>query len=335
MSRLHTLITPVLAAGVLLAGLGTVPEPTPARLVAAPAAGDAGKLVPASGVLFGAAVAPRNGDSRREVFTGLEASAHRPFDLQRLYDSWTDHQPDALTAWTAAQGRIPLLSIKAARGRTAVSWARIASGAEDAQIRAQADGLKGLHSQLFLAFHHEPENDRASGTPAQYAAAYRHYVNVFRSRGATNVVFVWIMMAGSFSGSHSKALAYYPGDAYVDWIAADGYNWYGAKRGKQWRSFADTFIDFKRFGDAHGKPLMIAEFATLEDRHDPGRKAAWLNDATATIRSWPSLKAVSYFHSPIRYPWWVDTSASSTAAFATMGARLRAVPAASAGMLGH
>lgn len=333
MSLVHTLLTPTLAAGVLLAGFGAAPPARPAPLAATSAATTGDKLVPRSGVLFGAAVARRDGDSRKETVTRLEARVHRKFDVQRLYDTWMDRQPGGLTTWTAAQGRTPVLSIKPVRGRAPVTWARIASGAEDSQIRAQADGLKRLNSPLFLAFHHEPENDQKWGTPAQYRAAYQHYVDVFRSRGASNVVFVWILMAGSFSGSHSKAESYYPGDSYVDWIGADGYNWYGAKRGKQWRSFADTFSNFRKFGDSRGKPLMIAEFATLEDQKDPGRKAAWLDDATNTIRSWPSLKAVSYFHSPIRYPWWVDSSATSTAAFAKMGSRLRAVPSSSAGLL--
>lgn len=325
MSRAHRILTPALAAALLVTVLGSAPSS--AQPAAPSPASPVGKFVPSSGVLFGAAVATRGGDSRSEAVSRLEGSARRKFDVHRVYDSWADRQPSALLTWSANGGRIPILSIKPRRHGNPVTWSRIASGAEDAQIRAHADGLKRFNKPVFLAFHHEPENDREWGTPAQFAAAYRHYVSVVRSRGANNVAFVWIMMASSFTRWHPVAESYYPGNSYVDWIGGDGYNWFGTRPGKEWRSFADTFTDFKDFGVTKGKPLMIAEVGSLEDRNTPGRKAAWLNDATETIRSWPSIKAMSYFHSPVIYPWWVDSSASATAAFASMGSRLRAVRA--------
>ena len=64
-------------------------------------------------------------------------------------------------------------------------------------IRAQARASAGTHAPLLLSFGHEPENDRNDGPPA-YVAAWRRYVAVFRAEHATNVRFVWILMASSF-----------------------------------------------------------------------------------------------------------------------------------------
>ena len=61
------------------------------------------------------------------------------------------------------------------------------------------------------------------GSPRIIAAAFRHIVDVFRARGVPNVAFVWTMMAWTMNPSSGRnAMDYYPGDAYVDYVGADG-----------------------------------------------------------------------------------------------------------------
>jgi hypothetical protein len=276
--------------------------------------------LPRTGALFGAAVSTRPGQDVRTGVTDLESHLGRRMDVHRLYDSWDDPQPNALAAWDATSGRTPVLSIKAQRHNgSVVPWASIAAGREDAAIRAQANGLKRLNVPLFLALHHEPENDARNGTPASYIGAWRHYVSVFRALHVTNVKFTWIMMASSFGQGARKAASYYPGDSYIDVVGGDGYNWYGTQPGKRWRSLADALAPFYAWGTAHHKPLMVAEWGTLEDRAVPGRKAQWLADAAASLKRMPAIKVVCYFHAPVVYPWWVDSSPSALRAFAAMG----------------
>src|SRR5207245_10102904 len=60
-----------------------------------------------------------------------------------------------------------------------------------------------------------------------------------------------------------------------------------------------------------------------EDSMTPGRKGQWITDAAVTLKTWPQVKAVAYYHNgppaPI-CPWWVDSSPNSLAAFQGMGA---------------
>ncbi len=311
----------VLTAAVSIAvpiGGGTLPARASAQ-PAVPAVVAGVPAVPAHGALFGAAVSNRPDLDVKASTLDLEGQIGRKLDVHRLYDVWDDPQPGPMTSWTVAGGRTPVLSIKASRrDGSVVRWADIAAGREDPQIRAQARGLKALNAPLFLSLQHEPENDPGNGTAADYVAAWRHYVAVFRSENVTNVSFTWILMAWSFERA-TIADSFYPGDDVIDWVAADGYNWYGTSADKPWRPLGDAISGFYDWGTAHHKPMMIAEYGSLEDPQTPGRKAAWITDAAAAIKTMPGIKAVLYFHSPVGYPWWIDSSASAVAAFADMG----------------
>ena len=175
---------------------------------------------------------------------------------------WTDPIPTAYDSWTVSQGRIPFLNWKAPG-----SWSRVSSGAEDAWIAARADAFRAFGSPVYLSFHHEPENDVGSyGTPAEFAAAFRHVVDIFRSRGVTNVAFVWTMMSWSFDSRSGEPLdEFYPGDAYVDFVGTDGYNWYPGRSGSNWSSFEQVLIPSRSFALAHGKPWIVVETGVQED----------------------------------------------------------------------
>jgi Bacterial Ig domain/Glycosyl hydrolase family 26 len=171
-----------------------------------------------------------------------------------------------------------------------------------------------------LTFHHEPEDDRSLGSPADYRAAWRRVVRVFRDRRATNVVWVWNLMATTFRpAARPAAASYYPGDDVVDWIAADGYNWFGSThvRNAPRRSFAEVFGSFYTWGSSRGKPLMIAEFGVLEDAANELGKAQWLTDARETVKTWPSIKALVYYNAR---GWWFDSSPPSLDAFRALTA---------------
>ena len=63
---------------------------------------------------------------------------------------------------------------------------------------------------------------------------------------------------------------------------------------------------------------MITETGVQEDTSWAGgvnRKAQWFRDALTTLKGWPLVKVFCYWHSNVRYPWWVDTSAASLRAF--------------------
>ena len=115
---------------------------------------------------------------------------------------------------------------------------------------------------------------------------------------------------------HGDAPAYYPGKSYVDWIGADGYNWAPDVAGQPWKSFAQIFTPFYRWGLPTGKPMLIGEYGTAEGK--PGAKAAWFRQADGEIKTqFPALRAVVYFNSgQMHYlNWRVTSSKSALAAF--------------------
>jgi hypothetical protein len=132
---------------------------------------------------------------------------------------------------------------------------------------------------------------------------------------------VWCPDASDFVDGRGQS--YYPGDEYVDWTCADGYNYrHPARRGTDPRSFEDTFRVFYDWAATKAKPMMIGEWGTLED--NPGDKAAWANAAREVIKTkFPKMSAVVYFNSlrdrdGLAYDWRMETSPDSMAAFAAM-----------------
>ena len=279
------------------------------------------KLVPSSGVLIGVRAAKRAGRTNEGELDYLESALGRKFDLDKRYYYWWDTFPSAEDKASVAEGRRLLLSwVAQKRDGGAIRWRDIANGAYDGAITTRADAVKALNVPVMVVFHHEPEDDLSvSGTAADFAAAWRRVVTVFRNRGATNAVWVWNMMAYSFNPTRAPALAdYYPGDSYVDWIAADGYNWHGNTYNPgPWRSFAQIFGDFYNWGKARGKPLMVAEWGSLEDTTtpDPQRKANWFRETAATVKTWPAMKALVYFNA---MGWYYDSSAQARESFRAM-----------------
>ena len=122
----------------------------------------------------------------------MESQIGRKFAIDHYYYKW--NSPFPTPAQTGPSARVGSRSSTGRRGTG--SWSAIANGCQDATIIAHADAFKAFGSPMYLSFHHEPENDLGTyGTPADFAAAFRHIVTVFRSRGVTNVAFVWTMMA--------------------------------------------------------------------------------------------------------------------------------------------
>jgi RTX calcium-binding nonapeptide repeat (4 copies)/Glycosyl hydrolase family 26 len=221
--------------------------------------------------------------------------------------------------WTAGQGRIPYISWKPKTSSgVAIPWATIASGAVDPAIAARADAIKAWGKPVYLTFHHEPENDTTVfGSPSDYIAAFRHVVDVFRARGVTNVAWAWTMMGWSFQDG--SAAAFYPGDAYVDFVGVDAYNWYPGRTSSQWRSFSYVVSPGRTFAESHGKPIIVSEYGCQEDPDVAGRKAQWFLDEVSTLKSWPDVKAVLYYDSYKIYPWVTDSTTSALQAYTQIG----------------
>jgi glycosyl hydrolase family 26 len=310
-----------LLAGAALATFVLLGASTPQQATAV--GGDPAILAPAQGALFGAWTKPRSGRTVQQELLYTEQQIGRRFDIHHLYYHTDKALPSNDMVSAAKSGHIILMSFDPDPINSTPTWQEIARGDQDATLVKRAQELRDFGVPVMLTFDHEADSNIGPfGRAADYVAAYRHVHNVFQSQGATNVIWVWNMRGILFT-STSAADAMYPGDQYVDWVSADAYNWYPGKRGSTWRSFADSFEPFHQWASRNhpDKPQMAVETGVQEDTATPdaGRKAAWIRDMAATLKSWPEMKGVVWFNSDKIYPWWYDSSAASLNAFKDVG----------------
>ena len=124
----------------------------------------AGPAVAATSVKIGMS-APRDQWEARLRETG-------PIYARRLFGQLSSTSGLVSLARTElAAGRMPVLSFKVPNN----DWAGAAAGKYDAQLRDLATKLDNLPGQVFVAIHHEPNND---GTPRNYAAMQRRVLPI-------------------------------------------------------------------------------------------------------------------------------------------------------------
>jgi hypothetical protein len=272
--------------------------------------------VPVRGSYLGASASVNPGESRLAAIERTERLIGRPLDIDHQFYRWNDSLITSVQHADAAAGRYPFVSWKPQRTNgQIVRWPTIAAGAEDTTIRTQAQAARAFGHPMFLVFHHEPYDESVNttwGTPADFVAAYRRVVSIFRQEGALNVAFVLVLTSWDYT--QDRADAFYPGPDVIDWIAADPYNWH--QRDGRWDSLESVARDFYEWGSRTGKPLMLAEWGSTEDPANPARKAAWYAEAAQTLAEWPNIKAAVYFNNlHDGYDWRIDTSAASLDAF--------------------
>ena len=324
-ARLIPAVSIVSAAALLMMALMNLSD---AVQVAKPELGN--KLVPEHGAIWGAWVAPVNGQSDAQAVAIFESTVSRPLDIVHQYHAWDDTWPTATEYSWAAGGRIIFANASARQRSGAVlTWTQIADGSQDSIINALAARLKAFGSLLFFSFDEEPEeryhSNPSAYTLASFASAYRHIHSVFAADGATNVVWVWNVTG--YSGNEAIYPQLYPGDAYVDWIGWDPYNWFNCHENTTnvWQSFDTIISPFYNWVSAGqlstsspSKPYMLAEYGTVENTDSP-TKGQWFTSEVSSLPNRPNIKAVVYFNENRDCNWPVTTSSSSLGGFTAAG----------------
>ena len=242
----------------------------------------------------------------------LEASIGRRLAIGHSFVPW-GRSLGSLPAANLSDGRTPLISF----GRGG-DLRKVAAGAEDGYLTSLAGEIRALGRPVMLRYAWAMDSASRGGRTTSgplFVAAWRHVHDLFAARG-TAAAWVWSPTAEAFTGVRGGVDQYWPGDAYVDWVAADGFNPNTCDGGAGWTEFAAIFKAFYAWGSARGKPLMISETGSVEDPADPARKKAWyLRAATTLAQTMPRVRAVVYFDQGGRCDWRPDTSAQSMAGF--------------------
>lgn len=170
------------------------------------------------------------------------------------------------------------------------TWKEIAAGELDASvIDVQARRIKDYGERtgkkVFLSFDLEMDTRTPdNGTPAEYVKAYRHIHDRFRELGVDNVVWTWIITGYLNHADLFERM--YPGDAYVDWIGYNQYNYYRC-HDTDWLTFAQTqraTHGWIRKNLSDEKPLMLSEFGTAADARRPERQAEWYAQVPGVLK---------------------------------------------------
>jgi beta-mannanase len=221
----------------------------------------------------------------------LNAGLGRPLSVVHVYETWRHTASDKVLRSVLADGATPIIDWACGQ-----SDASIIAGQDDAAISGYARQLAALKAPLFLRWYWEPNFPDSHDAlaclgslgPSGYVQAFRHIYDLFQAAGATNVSFVWAI---GMAGGDRDWINYYPGSAYVGWIAADGYI---RTTGGLSSSFEEKFDSWYATFAPYGKPMMVSETAA-----EAGQQGAFLNQIADEIPSYfPLLKGLMYFDAP-------------------------------------
>jgi hypothetical protein len=262
-------------------------------------------LVPACGALLG--VEPPGPST--SGLAGAEASLGRTVDLVYSFHDINDVVPSPFDREVVASGRVLHVDIDSRdyenSDPTTVHWAAVAAGDYDSDLEQMARGIASLHVPVFVTFDHEPDQPARSavGTPAEFVAAWRHVHDLFIEQGATNAVWVWVVMA--LPQTYAATPAFWPGAAYVDWVSWDSYDEAACRDGgpdpARFQTFRTATLGYLSWlrsqGGATGidldKPMMISETGTVVIPGPDALADTWYDEVPAVLRREPGIKAVT------------------------------------------
>ncbi len=264
----------------------------------------------------------------------LEANTGRRMDVVRVFLLWDSPMPWSEINALRNGGRKIFLSVRASTvAGQPVLWRDLADAPVGSPRHRQmvqwATRVRNIGDDVFFTFHHEPETIGSipNGSDAEFIRAWRRMHTLFGVEGVRNAEYVWTMTDFSFvvpTTDRRSAPKWYPGDAFVDHFAADGYNWHTCRANinNQWKTLEAAISDFVAFGAAHpDKGLMLAEVASVEDANDPQRKARWINEVQALMKrpAYSQFNLLAWYEHPQPgepgCEWYTDTSPASLAAW--------------------
>ena len=199
----------------------------------------------------------------------------------------------------------------------------IVAGEYDDTFRRWAQGAKEYGGRVLIRFGFEFNGKWFTWSldPKSYVPAWRRIHGIFREVGADNVEWVWSPNIESCPDTPENDMhLYYPGNAYVDWVGVDGYN-FGDHHDEwhKWQSFEEVYRQVldefdRRYPD---KPTIIPEFGSAPGK--PGQREQWIRDAYAFLQGRPRVKAAIWFDLNKRREgepnWRIDATPESLQAF--------------------
>ena len=220
------------------------------------------------------------------------------------YSGWLEPFRTQFAKTAAGHGAVPMVQIEP----TGIKLSAITSGSYDTYLREYASAVRVYGHAVIIGFGHEMNGYWYSwgtrhSTSAEFVAAWRHIVRIFRSVGATNVTWLWtVNIIDSKTGIPSPG-PWWPGRSYVTWVGIDGYYY------KPSWEFAPLFgPTIKAVRALTHDPILISETGATA----AAGKAAKITDMFAGIRAYGLLGFVWYDAEGVQ-DWRIDTTAAAAA----------------------
>ena len=202
-----------------------------------------------------------------------------------------------------ASGNVPVVSwepyLCSPSATPANVAARAAGGEYDAYLNTWADRMKAFISgpdgslgtaddrRVYIRLAHEMNGNwypwsaaTGSNSTAHYVLMWQRVRGVFWQKGLTSSSVQWIWAVNHEDVGPVTAESYFPGDAYVDWIGIDGYNWGASQSWSAWRTPQEVFGTMTaRLRALTALPLALTETASTTARAgtvDVAGKSAWI-----------------------------------------------------------
>jgi hypothetical protein len=258
------------------------------------------------GVQIGAAVY----DDSSTLTIEFETPIGRNLNFVRHYQRWDDEFPSAEDVGLL-NGRDMILSVRALQNNgERILWADIANARPGDPLYQDmvewANAIRPYGPQIWLSFQHEPEerSNIPNGDAGDFILAWRNFMTVIDSEGVELAGRVWIMTDYAFQlpvADRRHPDRWYPGDEWVEAIAADVFNWHECRTGinNAWTPPRSIIEPIRDFGLKHPtEHMMIAELGSVEDPADPSRKGEWITDVQNLFKdpTYSQFTHVSYFN---------------------------------------
>jgi len=223
------------------------------------------------------------------------------------YSGWGEPFQTQFAEQVTQRGAVPLVQIDP----QGISLGAIAHGQYDSYLTSFAQAVHEFGRPVIISFGHEMNGDwyswgKGKTSPADFVAAWRHIVSVFRSWGAVKVTWLWTInsLAGG-PGQAASPQAWWPGASYVDWVGIDGYYYY---QGESFQTvFGSTISVIRHFT---GDPVFIPETGIAPS----AGKAVIIPQVFAGAVS-AGVIGVVYFDANGYMNWSLDGNAPALAAF--------------------
>jgi hypothetical protein len=236
--------------------------------------------------------------------------------------------PTGTATWIRSHGSIPYIRLMLRsdpygdRADPVYSLSRILSGVFDNDLRAWCAGARSFGTRLIAEYGVEvngewfPWNGKWNGGgtttgygdptqpdgPERFRDTYRRIIQTCHNEGADNITWVFHVNDGDWPGvSWNRFEKYYPGNAYIDWLAVSSY---GAQTplDDYWPIFRESLDDvYPRLAALSStKPIIVAEFGVTSG-NPLGNQATWAKNALTDLTGfrWPRIIAFSWWNE-----WW-------------------------------